>query len=77
MEDIAQAILWRLRLVLLVVLGFVGPILAFTFSQPPVYEASATAVLEPVWGASGMSAPEEISSCSPLPFRYLASVPWK
>jgi hypothetical protein len=34
----------------LVVLGFVGPTLGFSLSQPTVYEASATAVLEPVWG---------------------------
>src|SRR5918992_3538844 len=41
MEDIAQAILRRLRLVLLVVLVFVGATSGVTFWQTPVYEASA------------------------------------
>ena len=50
MEDIAQAFLKRPWVILLVVLGFVGPILGFSLSQHTVYEASATAVLEPVWG---------------------------
>ena len=50
MEDIAQAFLKRPGVILLVVLGFVGPTLGFSLSQPTVYEASAKAVLEPVWG---------------------------
>jgi capsular polysaccharide biosynthesis protein len=50
MEDIAQAFLKRPGVILLVVLGFVGPTLVFTLLQPTVYEASAKAVLEPVWG---------------------------
>ena len=50
MEDIAQAFLKRSWVILLVVLGFVGLILGFSLSQHTVYEASATAVLEPVWG---------------------------
>ena len=41
MEDIAQVILRRLRLVLLVVLVFLGSTLGVTFWQTPVYEASA------------------------------------
>jgi capsular polysaccharide biosynthesis protein len=45
MEDIAQAILRRLRVVLLVVLVFVGATLGVTFWQTPVYEASAKLVV--------------------------------
>jgi capsular polysaccharide biosynthesis protein len=45
MEDIAQAILKQPWVILLVVLGFVGPTLGFTLSQPPVYEASAKLVV--------------------------------
>jgi uncharacterized protein involved in exopolysaccharide biosynthesis len=41
MEDIAQAFLKRPGVILLVVLGFVGPTLVFTLLQPTVYEASA------------------------------------
>ena len=41
MEDIAQVILRRLRLVLLVVLVFVGATSGVTFWQTPMYEASA------------------------------------
>jgi capsular polysaccharide biosynthesis protein len=41
MEDIAQVILRRLRLVLLVVLVFLGSTLGVTFWQTPMYEASA------------------------------------
>ena len=49
MEDIAQAFLKRPGVILLVVLGFVGPTLVFTLGvtlwQPPVYEASAKLVV--------------------------------
>ncbi len=50
MEDIAQAILRRLRLVLLVVLVFVGATLGVTLWQTPVYEASAKLVVGVDWG---------------------------
>ncbi len=45
MEDIAQAFLKRPGVILLVVLGFVGPTLVFTLLQPTVYEASAKLVV--------------------------------
>ena len=51
MEDIAQAFLKRPGVILLVVLGFVGPTLVFIFTlgvtlwQTPVYEASAKLVV--------------------------------
>jgi capsular polysaccharide biosynthesis protein len=45
MEDIAQAILRRFRVILLVVLVFVGATLGVTFWQTPVYEASAKLVV--------------------------------
>jgi capsular polysaccharide biosynthesis protein len=45
MEDIAQAILRRFRVILLVVLVFLGATLGVTFWQTPVYEASAKLVM--------------------------------
>jgi capsular polysaccharide biosynthesis protein len=50
MEDIAQAILKRPGVILLVVLGFVGPTLVFTLLQPNVYEASTRVGIELDWG---------------------------
>ena len=50
MEDIAQAILRRLRVVLLMVLVFVGATLGVTLWQTPVYEASAKLVVGVDWG---------------------------
>ena len=41
LRDVAQAILRWPGVILLVVLGFVGPTLVFTLLQPSVYEASA------------------------------------
>jgi uncharacterized protein involved in exopolysaccharide biosynthesis len=49
-QRIAQAVLKRPWVVLLVVLGFVGPTLGFSLLQPAVYEASARGVLEVVYG---------------------------
>ncbi len=46
MEDIAQAILRQLRVVLLVVLIFVGATLGVNLRQTPVYEASANLMVE-------------------------------
>ena len=45
-QRIAQAVLKRPWVVLLVVLGFVGSTLAFSLLQPAVYEASATWMIE-------------------------------
>ena len=45
LRDSAQAILRRPWVVLLVVLGFVGPTLVFTLLQPTVHEASAKMVV--------------------------------
>jgi capsular polysaccharide biosynthesis protein len=45
MEDIAQAFLKRPGVILLVVLGFVGPTLGVSLWQTPVYEASAKLVV--------------------------------
>ena len=45
LRDIAQAFLKRPGVVLLVVLGFVGPTLGVTLWQTPVYEASAKLVV--------------------------------
>jgi capsular polysaccharide biosynthesis protein len=47
---IAQAVLKRSWVVLLVVLGLVGPTLAFSLFQPSVYEASVPMFVEPEWG---------------------------
>jgi capsular polysaccharide biosynthesis protein len=47
-QRIAQAVLKRLWVVLLVV-GFVGPTLGFSLLQPTVYEASALLLLEENW----------------------------
>ena len=49
-QRISQAVLKRPWVVLLVVLGFVGPTLGFSLLQPAVYEASARGVLEVVYG---------------------------
>ena len=46
LRDIAEAFLKRPRVILLVVLGFVGPTLVFTLLQPTVYEASAKLVVD-------------------------------
>ena len=46
MEDIAQAILRQLRVVLLVVLIFVGATLGVNLRQTPLYEASANFMVE-------------------------------
>ena len=46
LRDIAQAFLKRPGVILLVVLGFVGPTLGVTLWQTPVYEASAKLVLD-------------------------------
>jgi uncharacterized protein involved in exopolysaccharide biosynthesis len=45
-QRIAQAVLKRPWVVLLVVLGFVGPTLGFSLLQPAVYEASATGMIK-------------------------------
>jgi protein tyrosine kinase modulator len=45
LRDIAQAFLKRPGVILLVVLGFVGPTLGVTLWQTPVYEASAKLVV--------------------------------
>jgi uncharacterized protein involved in exopolysaccharide biosynthesis len=45
-QRIAQAVLKRPWVVLLVVLGFVGPTLGFSLLQPAVYEASARGMTE-------------------------------
>jgi protein tyrosine kinase modulator len=50
MEDIAQAILRRFRVILLVVLVFVGATSGVTLWQTPVYEASAKLVVGVDWG---------------------------
>ena len=49
-QRIAQAVLKRPWVVLLVVLGFVGPTLGFSLLQPAVYEASARGMLEVDYG---------------------------
>ena len=49
-QRIAQAVLKRPWIVLLVVLGFVGSTLGFSLLQPTVYEASARGVLEVDYG---------------------------
>jgi capsular polysaccharide biosynthesis protein len=46
---LVQTVLKRPWVVLLMVLGLVGPTLAFSLFQPPVYEASAMAAVEPDW----------------------------
>ena len=45
-QRIVQAVLKRAWVVLLVVLGFVGPTLGFSLLQPTVYEASTLMLLE-------------------------------
>jgi capsular polysaccharide biosynthesis protein len=45
MRDIAQTFLKRPGVILLVVVGLVGPTLGFSLSQPAVYEASAKLVV--------------------------------
>jgi capsular polysaccharide biosynthesis protein len=59
MEDIAQAFLKRPGVILLVVLGFVGPTLGFTLLQPTVYETSATLVVGQKRGAMDANPPAE------------------
>jgi uncharacterized protein involved in exopolysaccharide biosynthesis len=49
-QRIAQAVLKRPWVVLLVVLGFVGPTLGFSLLQPAVYEASARGMIEVDYG---------------------------
>ena len=58
-QRIAQAVLKRPWVVLLVVLGFVGPPLGFYLLQPTVYEASTLMLLEEDWETKrGTDVPE-------------------
>jgi capsular polysaccharide biosynthesis protein len=59
MEDIAQAFLKRPGVILLVVLGFVGPTLGFSLLQPSVYEASAKLMVGQKQGAMDANPPAE------------------
>jgi capsular polysaccharide biosynthesis protein len=59
MEDIKQAFLKRPGVILLVVLGFVGPTLGFTLLQPTVYETSATLLVGQKRSAMDANPPAE------------------
>ena len=70
MRDIRQAIQERPWVVLLVVLGFVGPTLGFSLLQTPVYEASTQMLLVPGWGTrceTGIPGIRFIPPCGPPP----------
>jgi hypothetical protein len=76
MRDIAHAFLRRPGVILLVVLGFVGPTLVFTLLQPTVYEASTRVGIEPDFGDRWETGIPGVQLLPP-PLRYPASTPWK